>query len=655
MISVLGLAVGLAVLQPIDAPPAPRLDVPAAIAALETHQVYQAPGTETNVDVAAVTRELAPDMKLLIAPFAGPTPSLEYEKQVTKPLDDWARSRSVRLITVDGLHLDNVGGPENLAELRQVTAYMDVTGPALESVRYMKDTARHDSRLYPTHPTSAPTSDQVANLVAKLRQNPVYNAPDRSDRATTPVAAIRQKYGFSLRVVALPALKPGEPFVEYAPALAKEFPDDIVLVAQGHWIDIAGKDQQRLESARNYTMNHDRRVTLFRGTTVDRVVRKLTGRLGDLGRHKPLGDPQPQAFDLGRTLVGSTPLLWGGSAAILGGGVLVSGLVLLRRRRRAVTALRTARARAQAAISELGAVLEESPRADATERHVTASELFEQATTAAAMAEAERVADEGLARFGLSVLSSDALDQPEPTVATVGRQPGLARRILWRQKYLGVPRWVVGGVLVGVIACVAVPFDQGETPSNATRAVVEELRRDPVYVQPGVTQTVDPDVVRRTIGDRPIVVAFLSPEMPPEDRVDCDSLAELTPDNLVVLSQSLEARFWYVCADSDFAFKAVPDGPSQLANDVNASLPYSEMSTLSGGSKIDYAVWLGELVQAFDAETAKHYPGPVPRRAAVPTELTNREIAFAAGGLVAVCLAVAFLVHLAVGRLGRRV
>ncbi|WP_083752967.1 hypothetical protein [Actinosynnema sp. ALI-1.44] len=391
MVPLIGLVLGVAALQPADVP---KLDVPAAIRALETQQVYRAPGVVTHIDVDVVKREMGPDTKLLIAPFEQGYKDEEHYEQVSEPLKKWADARKVRLITVEGLYTR--WGPSTLPELRQQTAYMDITGPALASVREINRVPV--GRAYPAYQVLAPTQAQVTDLAGKLRQDRVYNAPGRADRFTLSTKTIQQKTGLTIRVAALPALNPGEPFVDYAPALAREFPDDIVLVAQGYWVEVAGKDKERIDSARNYAFGRYEIGTFSKGGTVDGRVATILTRLDELSRRKPFGRPQPETYDPARTIARYTPLAWGGSAVVLGGGAL-TGFALRRRRRqqREEAALRKAKAKAYARISELGTAVAGHGSPEAAERYTTARDLFEQAHTAEAMAEVERIADEGLA------------------------------------------------------------------------------------------------------------------------------------------------------------------------------------------------------------------------------------------------------------------
>ncbi|TCO65534.1 hypothetical protein [Actinocrispum wychmicini] len=397
MIDLLGL-----LLAPAQRPAhVPRLDVPAAIKVLETQQVYQAPGVVVNIDMAKVSAELSADTKVLIAPFTEPfKDGNNYPKyddhlnQVHQPLKAWADSRKVRLITVEGLSTSY--GPADLTELREIAAYMDITGPVLSAARNAKGVPVGDT--VPHYQVVAPTAAQLADMAGKLRQDPVYNAPGRDDKFPAESwQLVKDKTGFTMRVAALPPLKPGEPFVDYAPALAKEFPDDIVLVAQGYWVEIAGKDQELLSSARNYASGRYEMGTFQQGGTIDGRVGSIMLRFHDLSRRKPFGRPQPQTYDPQTTITKYTPWAWGASALVLGGGAL-AGFGLRRRRQHQVerAAMHKAKAEAYAKISELGTALLDHQTPEAAERYSTARDMFEQAETAVAMAEVERIADEGL-------------------------------------------------------------------------------------------------------------------------------------------------------------------------------------------------------------------------------------------------------------------
>src|SRR5690606_39438081 len=81
-----------------------------ALAALETEQLYRAPGAVSYLDEERIRAELTDDMRVLVAPFTGPygaeghyANSEEYRTQVFRPLRDWAEDRGLVLIRVEGL------------------------------------------------------------------------------------------------------------------------------------------------------------------------------------------------------------------------------------------------------------------------------------------------------------------------------------------------------------------------------------------------------------------------------------------------------------------------------------------------------------------------------------------------------------------------
>lgn len=122
--------------QPDTRPP--KLDIAAATKELESNQVYRAPGAVARFDEDRVRAELAENTRILVAPYSGPFkegnnyPSgEEHYKQVGEPLEQWAKDRNLRLITVEGIHVDVTDGPgygpSDIAGLRQTTGYLDVT------------------------------------------------------------------------------------------------------------------------------------------------------------------------------------------------------------------------------------------------------------------------------------------------------------------------------------------------------------------------------------------------------------------------------------------------------------------------------------------------------------------------------------------------
>lgn len=412
----------------------PKLDVRAATAALEDEQIYRAPGAVAHFDEERVRAQLKPNVRILVAPYTG-----HYEKgnnyadgdahfeQVYEPLEAWRTKHKVNLVRVEGigvsLQSDEHGitaTPSDHPALRQRTAYLDITEALLSVARLAggmsmaEADALEPGRDYPLTEPVPPTEDQLDEVAAALRDNPVYNAPGRDgnpdeDPIDPRIAELAGKVGLPVKVAAFPVLEPGEPVVDYAPALRTLFPNDYVLVAHGRWLDVAGPDD-KITSARDYAYGRFEYGSFAQGSAMtDRMGTVLT-RLHDLvqrkgfGRPQPAPQPKPVPFDVERAVSTFAPWVLLGSAVVLGGAGLLGW-----RRKQATRAeqdrlaLHLASARAFAKIGDLGARVlaaeEDGGRADAAaaERHATATTLFDQAHTAEAMAEIERIADEGLA------------------------------------------------------------------------------------------------------------------------------------------------------------------------------------------------------------------------------------------------------------------
>lgn len=390
----------------------PKLDVHAAEAALATRQIYRAPGAVARYDRAKVAAALGPSMKLLVEPFTGEfgkgqnyTGDDQYVDEVYGPLDDWATEHHVQLVDVTGLSVATRGGtsggsafgPSTLPEVRGETAYLDVTSSLLGMINYLKTGATHFDDL-PSPPVVPPTPAQLATLTARLRADRVYSAPDRPDPVRLPATDVARVYGTPVRVAAFPALRPGQPLVDYAPALARKFPGEDVFVSYGDWLDVAGPHQAALESARDYAYGRFLEATLSQGLNMADRIGTVLNRTNELVRKHPFARPLPTPFDLQHRISALAPWMLLGSAALLAAGSLVTWQ---RRRLHAGhaerIALRRESALAAAAIATLDAhVLRADPvPEDAAERQATARMLFDEATTADAMREVRAVAEQG--------------------------------------------------------------------------------------------------------------------------------------------------------------------------------------------------------------------------------------------------------------------
>ena len=450
----LGVALAAA---PAAAQPAGRLDVEPIIAALDGgERLVRAPDTVARFDEARVRGELGPQVRVVVLPYVDyelyedASGESQYYDLVRGPILDWALDREVPVVIVEGVDLSllNVPSaldhqlPADLGELRTTASTRDVTERLLVLSRLgrgMPPKVAEDVEI--VHPAPVPASPElVAEVAATLGAGRIHNAPGRTDLIEDWVPEhAKEEFDRTVRIAAFPVLEPGQPVVDLITPLSAAFPDDVVLVLHGDWVDIAAPDQDKALAARAFAYG-DADLSLFTvGDGGNSLLRQLIDRLALLtaetswGFPQPAPQPRPAPFDVARTISALAPWVLVGSAVALGG----AGALRHRTRARAaaaaeVVALRAEGASAMATIAELGAQVlsmeESGEHADpaAAERHATARLLYDQALTSEAMVQVRRVAEEGLRLLtddeaeADDKADDDADVEPAPT-ARVGR------------------------------------------------------------------------------------------------------------------------------------------------------------------------------------------------------------------------------------------
>ncbi|MBB4905133.1 hypothetical protein [Actinophytocola algeriensis] len=454
LLVVLGMAAA-----PAAAQPAGPVDPEPILAALaDGEQVIRAPGTIARFDEARVREELGGAVRLVLLPevdydlYPRKGDDNQYGEIVTRPIQAWALDREVPVVVVTGLDVTMYAAlsvrkhrlPADFDELRTTTANQDITERLIVFARLgrgLPPEAAEDVEI--THPAPVPAApDRVAELVAALREHPVYNAPGRTELIEDWVVEIsRSENDLGIRVAAFPFLEPGQPVVDYATPLGSAFPDDVVLVLHGQWLDIVAPDQDKALAARAFAYG-DADLSLLSGGSGHSLLRDTVKRLDLLLAETSWGFPQPPPqprsvpFDVQRAVSALAPWVLVGSAVVIGGAGV------LRHRRRAADAeleLRTETASAMAVIGDLGARVlsaeESGDPADPTvvERHATARLLYDQAHTSVAMAEVRRVAEEGLAL--LTEPAPEDRAEPKPHKKKRKKKPGAesAPKAVWKK------------------------------------------------------------------------------------------------------------------------------------------------------------------------------------------------------------------------------
>ena len=286
------------------APLPPKLDVEAALAALETEQIYRAPGAVAYLDEKAHPRRTH-------RRHAGSRRAVHRSVRGGGPLRQFRGIPCTGVQAAAGLGRgqrpgpDQGRGPAGVVQQgcfgrgersgRAAAAPWPIRRHELGvDAGAARQRLRHRRRTAPSHAgmgRSDPAADGRTGRAATADR--VYNAPGREDPFQGSLDLIRESTGFTLRVVAFPPVEPGEPMVDYAPALAEHFPDDVILVAYGDWLEIAGPHPVALSSARNYAYGRYQQGPYRAGMVLDDRIGTVLSRADELLTQHPFGRPQP--------------------------------------------------------------------------------------------------------------------------------------------------------------------------------------------------------------------------------------------------------------------------------------------------------------------------------------------------------------------------
>lgn len=227
------------------------------------------------------------------------------------------------------------------------------------------------------------------------------------------------------------------------------------------------------------------------------------------------------------------------------------------------------------------------------------------------------------------------------------------------RRLFGVPRWLVGALLVGIVLSVVVfsfAPKAARPPSPLVGPIIEGLRTTSVYAAPGAPPVVDVARARQVIGDRPIVVAVLdrAPLPPDADHLErqdlCQDVADATPTNLVMIF-AMDSRGYdsSICEGPQFSNPSYPVD----ADDFDTPLIVAaETAWTYRATDTNLTPQIEEYVLAFDVQANTSYPKAVPRRAVVvpppptPSALQAGQIVLAIAGLILAVVAVFVLLRL---------
>jgi hypothetical protein len=238
------------------------------------------------------------------------------------------------------------------------------------------------------------------------------------------------------------------------------------------------------------------------------------------------------------------------------------------------------------------------------------------------------------------------------------------RAVLWlrRDRWFGVPRWLVLALVLGLIVIYQVygveRADPNAVPPRVTK-IVDGLRTTSVYAEPGHPGKIDVGLARELIGDRPIVVAVLDDTpLPGSDEPLADPAEDLCQEVADEIATSLVILF---AEDPDQGYDpSFCTGPqfSNPQNPVDADefdfvlIAEAEVSWQYQATDENLTPIISEYVFAFDAKAAEVYPDRVPRRAVLPPkppepdQVQTGQLVASFGGILAGTVVVFLLLRL---------
>ena len=314
-----------------------------AVDAVRRSSIAQVSGAPARFDRARIEAALeGTGVRVLFLPFSGlegreahRNQVVEVETQIVS--QDLVADRD-HLVVVEGLSV-GVGYsdvvPSTRGGLVPVFARDDVTDLVISAIDHAAD--RTDSSTEPAYPPTMQTADpaEVTRIGDALARDQVYTAAGvatatRSDRWDGAA-------GLTVRVAAFPAVTEGQPLSDYLTPLAARFPDDLVVVVHGLWVQTAGPDPDLQESANLYLYGQFLDQLATWGPDPVPLALTVVDRIGELRTNRATAQSPQVAADPVSETVRLAPWLFAGLAVLAATvsvalSVRISGEKRLRRR-----------------------------------------------------------------------------------------------------------------------------------------------------------------------------------------------------------------------------------------------------------------------------------------------------------------------------------
>jgi len=291
-----------------------------AKAAVASGVISRVDGAPAVVNAEAVRRAVkGTDIRVVMLPFEPLEPDPRHAAGMQAvDLKDWASDeKGYELIVVEGLQVafsiyDIV--PDSMAELQPVLAQMDVTHQVLFAVSNLQKTdAPPDPTTPPTRPADRTQIDTIADALAAddIYNDPALATPQQPEKGWDAA-------GVTVRAAFLPPAPRGTELTDLVTPLHQRFPDDLVVVVRGRWVEAAGPQQDLVHSSLLWVYGYFSRGLLGWQVEPSSVVRLLIERVALLGTGVVTDQPSPsEPADPVSSLPKTLPWVFAGVALLI--------------------------------------------------------------------------------------------------------------------------------------------------------------------------------------------------------------------------------------------------------------------------------------------------------------------------------------------------
>lgn len=276
-----------------------------AEAAVSASTVARLPGAPAVYDEASVRAAIgAAPIHIALLPFAPVDDTRAAMEQQAYTLNTWGTQQGWPMIVVQGLQVTVSSydiTPGAIADLEPVLAHNDVTHQILRAITVLQQqaagaaTTAATTAAGPTNPASSGADStepsalpaetaadpaQVQTIGDALAAGRIYNDPGLRQAQTIDSRWANVGTGLTVRAAFLPSVAPGGQLTDLIGPLAKRFPGDVVVVMRGRWIEVAGPDQEMLDSAVLWLYGNYMKPFLRWEVQPSQAVGLLAGQIG---------------------------------------------------------------------------------------------------------------------------------------------------------------------------------------------------------------------------------------------------------------------------------------------------------------------------------------------------------------------------------------